>query len=267
VPFPPLPARLVDAFGPGGLRLRRFGTAPPDLELDFDGPVPELVTEIISCCAERRDGTAPDRRRVAELSVSARIVCLLLLAGLEGVETLTATLACPAAGCGERFEVDLTLDEVLAFARTDADEPFTVELDGALVSFRRPTGSDQLAWRGAHFRDAPAARLAVLRTLALSDLPPDLAEAQLATIEAALDEHDPLVRFGLTAACPACETQAVHEVALADIALQVLRGAQSRLVETVHVLASRYGWGEAAVLGIPAWRRQRYLSLIGTAGA
>jgi len=265
-PFPPLPARLVDAFGPGELRLRPFGTAMPDLGLDFSRPAPEVVTELLSCCAERDDGTAPDARLFGQLSVGARIVCLLLLIGLDGVETLAAELTCPVSDCGEQHEIDLTLEEILTYADTSSDEPFSVDLGTSLLSLRRPTGNDQLQWLKAGFRDLSAARLGVLRSLALSELPPDLADPQLAQIEDALDERDPLVCFTVRTACPACQAAAVHEVALADLALPVLRAAQSRLLETVHELASRYGWSEAAVLEIPAWRRERYRSLIGPTG-
>jgi hypothetical protein len=267
LPFPPLPARFIDAYEPGELRLRRFGTEMADLDLDFNRPAPQVVTQVIGCCAWRADGMKLDETLFGELSVSTRIVCLLLLAGLDGVEKLVAGLTCPVPDCGGQYEVDLTLDEVLAYGQTDADEPLRVDLDTFVLSLRRPTGNDQLAWLNAGFRNVQAARLGILRSLALSELPEDLAELQLVQIEAALDENDPLVCFSLTTPCPACETAAVHEVSLSDLALRVLRGAQSRLVEIVHLLASHYGWSEAAVLEIPAWRRERYLLLIGASGA
>jgi hypothetical protein len=266
-PFPPLPAHLGDAYRPGELRLRRYGTQRADLELDFRRPAPELITAIIAACTERLDGAALEQSFFAELSVSTRIVCLLLLARLDGVDTLSAPLVCPAFECGERYEVDLTLAEILAFAQTENAEPITVDLGESRVSLRKPTGHDQMAWQSGRFPDVAAARLTMLRSLALSDLPHDLGDPELARIEAALDESDPLVCFSLTAACPSCEAEAGHEIALADMALQVLRAAQSRLIESVHALASRYGWSETAVLEIPDWRRQRYLSLIGWVGA
>ena len=40
----------------------------------------------------------------------------------------------------------------------------------------------------------------------------------------------------------------------------------SAVLEDVHLIASRYGWPEAAILDLPGWRRARYAALIG-AGA
>lgn len=263
---PHLPKRLSEAFGAGELRLRRFGADASALDLDFDQSPPVVVSEVLACCAAPGYGTAPAPSLFAELTVSTRVVGLLQLVGLEGVETLVVDLACPDPNCGERCEVDLTLDEILAFADDDTDEPFTLELQTSPLTMRRPTGADQMAWLGARFEDVRAGRIAILRTLALSELPEDLDDSSVTHIEAALDAHDPLVCFSLTTACPACDAVAVHEVSLTDLALRVLRVAQARLFQSVHVLASHYGWSEAAVLELPPWRRARYLSLVERAG-
>src|SRR5512132_2536505 len=93
--FPPLPQHLSGAFAGDALRLRRFGSSTRDLDIDFALPLPHLVSELIACCTLTPDGRDLDRALAGELEVSARIVCLLRLAELEGVESLSAVFTCP----------------------------------------------------------------------------------------------------------------------------------------------------------------------------
>ena len=38
--------------------------------------------------------------------------------------------------------------------------------------------------------------------------------------------------------------------------------AAGRLMRDIHLLASAYGWTEAEVLSLSAWRRQAYLDMV-----
>ncbi len=245
-----------------GLRLRRFGQAAADLDIDFGSPVPDLVTELIAVCGSRSDGGVLGRGPVRQLSLSIRTACLLTLARMEGVEALSLRLQCSDPSCSEAFELDVGIDEALAFAAADAEAEFEVSVGGATLRLRRPTGNDQLEWLGASFSTADLARLAILRSLVVSHLPFDLPADWSDGLEAALAEHDPLVCFTVQVVCPFCNVSYSHELPLANLAVSVLRAAQVRFIALVHRLASRYGWTEHDVLGLPAWRRDRYAALI-----
>ena len=265
VPFPFAAGQFVREHGAGGWRLRRFGDAPDDLELNFGRPRPALITDVILACICTAGDERPGRARIDEMSVSARIVCLLLLVRLDGVERLTVQRRCPVSACGNVFEIDLGIDEALSFAPEAENATSALEVCGETVEVRSATGSDELAWLRLGFTDAAAAREAILRSLVLSPALV-LPDAWLEAVEATLDEHDPLVSFRMDVVCPACGATGPQEVDLAGEALRLLRGTQARLLDSVHRLASRYGWSEQEVLALPRWRRDRYVALV-TAGA
>lgn len=245
------------------LRLRRFGEAASDLEIDLSGPSPpEVVTEILAACTTDQFGQPVERRRLWEMSVGARIASLLVLADREDAGTFAIALRCPAAGCGESIEVSLTLDEILGVASEDGADPFPVKADGRTFHLRRPTGADQLAWLRRDDLDGADVAPAILHSLIVAGPVAELTAAGRAALEEALDTHDPLIRFTLTAVCPYCQAAHEHETPLTAYALRTLRQVQSRLIEEVHALAVAYGWPESEVLAIPSWRRARYLSLV-----
>jgi hypothetical protein len=263
-PFPPIPAALAQAFDLRDLRLRRFGTTADDFAVDFDASPPHVVTAILAQCTERSQGPLPEHFLWA-LGVGARIACLLQLVALEGGDTLAASSRCANAACNESMEIDLSIAELLALQQDRAEGPIEVEVDGARLLLRRPTGLDQLELRKLFFADQRAARRGVMRALVVEGTF-EPTEDQLGVIESALDDGDPLVDFSLTVECPGCRQSSRQTVDLARLALRRLRRAQNGLIETVHLLASRYHWSETQILSIPPWRRAHYLALIDREG-
>src|SRR3990172_7296393 len=259
---PPLPARLVDAYDASGLLLRRFGAGVEDLAVDFQQPPPYAVTDVLVCCARRPDGGRVDPSLFWELSVGARILYLVLLAGMEQTGAFALQLRCPQPACRQAIEIDVSVDEVLDKARSDADEPVDADVDGTLFRLRRPTGADQAAWLDEPFHDEAGARAAILQSLLVDAPPVALPPDWQRVAEAALDAADPLVRFNVSIVCPDCEAESALDVPLAAVALESVRRAQTRLMESVHVLASRYGWSETEGMRIPPWRRGGYLGLV-----
>jgi hypothetical protein len=257
------PAGLPAPPGVGAPRLRRFGTDVADLAVDLRAPLgPEIVTDVLAGCMTDERGAAVARGRIWEMAVSARIGWLLAVAAPEVLDTFSVVLRCSERSCGQPIEVDLTLAEILSVARLDAPEHVSVEADGARFLLRRPTGADQCAWLRGQYADAADAARAILRSLVVEGPAEALTEARMAALETALDEHDPLLRFTLTAICPFCDAAHEQEAPLTECALRVLRAAQARLIEDVHALARAYGWDEARIVAIPSWRRARYLTLV-----
>lgn len=258
-----MPSATGEASDVRELRLRRFGTAAEDFTVDFDAPPPYVVTAILAQCTEPIQGPPLAERFFWGLEIGVRIAGLLQVAALDGGDELPAILRCGDAACDQSIEIDLSIVELLGLLR---DHPIEAIQDGSRLRLRRPTGLDQLEWRKLAFADERAARLGVLRTLIVkgSFEPTD---DRLRTIEAALDDGDPLVDFNLTVECSFCRQSSQQTIDLAGLALRRLRQAQSVLIETVHLLASRYHWSEVQILSVPPWRRGRYLALIDRDGA
>lgn len=233
---------------PSAVALRRFGAAPSDLDVDFAGVRADVTDAVVAACA-----TPPIASEVAaRLPVSVRIRALLRLAAAE-VPEVQLVVPCAAGGCGELLEIGLPLADVAADPREVVAE---IAVAGHRV--RIPTGDDQRRLAMATGVDV-AARLAAVRALADDAA---IEAAELEVIEAMLDDADPLVGFYVTAACPACGTEARHDVDLEALAQRQLARVQGQLVESIHRLATAYHWTEREVLALPPRRRAWYLGLI-----
>jgi hypothetical protein len=231
-------------------QLRRFGTAACDLDVDFEGARPVVVTELLRICL------GGDAQTWWRLPVHARIVLAVALAELATGEAIEVTMTC---GCGEVAAVQLTAHELATFARERSGGRLHVDVAGLHV--RLPTGEDQLRWRalGHELARAPDLARRVLEVLADDVVPPE----RVVEVERALADADPLIEFLLETACPACTAPLAGEIDLEALALGRLRRVQRTLLEDVHVLALAYHWNEADIAGLPAWRRAEYLAFLG----
>jgi hypothetical protein len=247
--------------GAEGLRLRRFGSLASDLAVDTSLPGPFAVTAVLAACSGYATGAQPDEASLWGMSVNSRVACLTALAGAETNNEFDFSVACPPP-CAERIETSMTVGEVLEVASRATEAQFTCECDGHAFILRRPTGADQASWLAADYPDADTARSSILRELIVEGEAEKVSPAIVAELEQALDEHDPLLRCTIDVVCPFCGATSSHDLPLAETALGVLRGVQSRMTQAVHTIASRYGWSETDILSLPRWRRDLYLSLV-----
>jgi hypothetical protein len=254
------------------ISLRAFGRAE-DLDIALDDALdatarparpdrPALVTQLLEHCDDRgaaEDGGAFWWSRPVGLRIGA---LLRLVALTEATDSLGVVLRCVQADCGERFEVELPLHELIARAPdADAgDAPLHIDLPGGRsASLRLPTGNDLRDWATLPLAGSADAIAAVIASLRIEG---DLQPGDAAALAEAIAAHDPLVAFSVASTCPACGAEDELPVDLEGLALQKLAQRQQRLVLEVHRLASRYGWTEKQALAVPPQRRERYLALI-----
>lgn len=240
-------------------------------------PPRRALVLLLSACPEYE----PDA--LARLTVGQRDSLLLTLREWTFGPSVTGVVGCPR--CAE--EVELAFD--VADVRVDGAAPVdgsppthTITVDGYEVVFRAPDSTDLLALAAAADAGGAATREALLARCLVSvtavDPPnlapqaelrvaPRLSEATQAAIaeavDAALEVVDPQAEIELSLVCPACG-QAWQ--ALFDIEAffwNELTTWAHHLLRQVHVLASAYGWREADILALPAWRRQYYLEMAG----
>ncbi len=235
--------------------------APGDLDIDFGSTDrPAMVSAVLSACAD--PVLAPEQAEgMWRLTVSARIGGLLAIwAESTGRDVLELQPRCPVAICRQGMEVALPANALAELAQeAERTDHTTLSLPGGrLVRLRRPRGVDQRLWRSTPHATGDSAAIAIMLSLTEEGLP--TAEDR-AAISDAMAAFDPLSCFALEVTCPHCGAELSLPVDLEAVLLSELARLQTRLLTQVDALARRYGWTEDQVLAVPAWRRQRYLTL------
>jgi len=214
------------------------------------------------------------KARLADLTIAQRDHCLLELRELTFGPGLHGLAECPA--CHERLELAFDISDLRApdallpgLEITELLNPeMSLQMKEFELTFRQPTSADLIALAAStdampvHERLLATCLISVRQngeTAAASDLPPAV---QTAVIER-MAEADPLADLTLAAACPACghAWQIVFDIV--SYFWGEINAWAARLMSEVHILASAYGWQEADILAMSAWRRGRYLELIG----
>ena len=268
--FPRLPRTVEARYSHGALSLRPFGLYESDLNVDFSHPLrPFLVTDILECCTRNTQTDTVEQSFLWDLPIGKRIECLLTLLFWGAESEISFAFHCPESGCGEESEVEISVAEIAARqAHAYETEHLLIQLGSGSLALRRPTASDQLAWFKAHFTDEAAAINSMLRTLLVEDAPTVALDGDafprdwIQTVEQAMDEFDPLVKYSSLIKCCACGATNPLEIDLEEFSLAQLREAQLRLLSSVHSLATHYHWSEQQIFSVPYWRRVGYLNLI-----
>lgn len=174
-------------------------------------------------------------------------------------ERVVATVRCSAPACGAPSDVELMVSDYLAaHAReqppgtTPTAESGWFALDGEAVRFRLPTAADLRAIYGcANGEDALAARC----------VQPAGAAAD-PRVGAAMEALGPSLARELLGACAECGAELRVGFDPMRFVLNELRERATPIYDEVHLLASRYGWSEDAILSLPRQRRVRYVERV-----
>lgn len=254
---------------PFKVAFRPFGWYSRDLEIDFNQlSRPHLITQLLACCAVGKAGAEINQDLWWDMPVSRRISSLWSIVALEEPSRLSLRLRCRRRHCREEIEIEISAQEIIAFAASHSDQAVChIRIGDSRISLRRPNGRDQLTWQQGFYQDAAAATAAMIQTLrtdpmAAAGTGDQLPENWIKAAGKALQEFDPVVNFRLKTRCPYCHTLLYHEINLEEMAVVELQRRQFRLIETIHLLAKRYNWSEHQILAIPPWRRLNYLALL-----
>lgn len=195
--------------------------------------------------------------QLAQLSLGQRNRALIDLREALFGPQLESMAACPR--CGEQLSLEFATSDLLA---TTAPPPETLLLESetGAITFRVPNTLDLIA--AAQMHDVTSARQVLLRRCVNQPIEP-LPDRTIAAITQAMAQADPQADVQLALTCPACTHawQVVFDIA-AYLWTEINVWANRLLVE-VHQLASAYGWREADILALSAYRRERYLEMIG----
>jgi hypothetical protein len=236
------------------------------------GAVPaRRVTELLASCVGRiGDLVEPGMTVAAGLTVGDREALLLHLRRLTYGERMQCVLTCPWPRCGERMDLDLGIHELLVPKYENIcpehETEFGVESGRCRVKFRLPTGADQEAAAGLAAR-APhdAAQLILDRCVSsvmvnetLVDRLPLEAAEPLARV---MSDLDPQAEMRLDPVCPACGRGFSTILDTAAYFFHEIAARGRAIVREVDLLAARYHWSEAAILGMTSPRRRSYCAL------
>ena len=218
---------------------------------------PEAVSLALAGTLDRLAGTPATREAIDGLGVQDRRFLMIELAAALGLSFAWSTHAC--AACGAWFDVPLDLAE-LPVAPAGEDYPASVAMTSrGRVRLRLPTGADQIQVAAS---DDDAGAAALLAGLCASPEEPGpgtaFSAADLAVIDAALEELAPKLAWAVEAACSECRHVTVIPI---DTTAWLRRMADGPTAD-VHEIAIEYGWSERDILALPRERRLKYLALI-----
>jgi hypothetical protein len=196
-----------------------------------------------------------------DLPVSDLDAILLRIRQTVFGDLILADAACPVPACGKRIDLAFGVNEYLehhAPRRTRSAEPAPeagwMRLRGVPVSFRFPTGADQLA---VALDSDPRAGL-IRRCI----MPTDIPSAALRRVERAMEALAPSLAHNLNGHCPECGASFEVYFDPRQFTLRELRDQAVFIYEDTHLLAEHYHWPEAEILALPRERRLRYAQMV-----
>jgi hypothetical protein len=184
---------------------------------------------------------------------------------LFGGELRTVT-ACPK--CSEQLESDFEAGQLSSVQPERNEEALRMEHRGYVIDYRLPSSADLLE---VIERAEPAGdRASALLERCVSDVlcgeqriePRSLPSEVRSQLEATMAELDPLADVRIALQCPACEHRWELGFDIVTYVWSELDDWAQRTLAHVHVLASAYGWSEAAILALSPTRRQLYLDMV-----
>jgi len=202
---------------------------------------------------------------LAEINIGARDRRLLRLRERVFGPRLTGLSDCPL--CQTTLELAFGVSDVVSEPGDEPDGEMVVRTGGCEVSFRLPNSHDLQAL-------TPGGSLAANRQLLLercltsvrfqdgdgnpNGLPGEVADAVVAKMARADSQAD--VQLDLR--CPSCGYQWQAPFDILSYFWSEIDLWAREVIRQVHTLATAYGWSEASVLQMSAYRRRLYVEMI-----
>jgi hypothetical protein len=195
------------------------------------------------------------------LPVSERDARLLRFREQTFGRAIEGLVPCPS--CDNTCEVAFRTTDVMP--QNAIPDVLTLSADGCEVQFRLPTSANVRAAlqnsgdpRGALLQQCIVSSMQNGVAIAAAALPDSVLDA----IEEEMERADPAsTRIEVT--CPFCAHRWLCNLDVGAFLWSEIETWGRNVLAEVHVLATSYGWRETDILGMSAWRRRRYLELIG----
>ena len=218
---------------------------------------PERVTAVLSAIYAEIGGDAVDPAKLRRISSAGR-EWLLQRAALR-LASPENWFEAPCVACGETLDLEVGLDRVPRTAAGTGFPKVDVETSLGPRQFEAPNGGHEEDFART---SQPDPRRVFAALCGLSDTAEADAirfdEADLAAIDAALEETSPEVADGVDVLCPACGAATRARIEPLSFGFP----KYGALLAEIHLIARSYHWAEAEILAMPAHRRQSYANLI-----
>jgi hypothetical protein len=222
-------------------------------------PIQKALILLMAACPE----TSPES--LAKLSIGQRDSLLLDLREQIFGQKLTGISICRS--CGEKVELEFSIDEIRVTSEIEAAEESTISSNGYEVYFRLPNSFDLADLDVAD--DLPRSRDKLLERVILSanfgnektslkDLPALIKDEVIKKME----QLDPQADIRMAMSCPSCGNQWQEILDIVSFFSSEINTWAYRILREVHILASAYGWQESEILIMSPMRRQLYLEML-----
>ena len=219
------------------------------------------------------EAASPDvhREELAKLSVGRRDARLLALReGLFG-SRLTALTACPH--CGQQFELSIEAAEIRLETDQVAPEVLTVRSENYVAHLRLPNSEDLAAIAECIDEPSEAAAIRALLSRCLVELRRNGRKQKLERLEsmpqglidivaAEMERADPQANVQLNLQCADCGHRWSSPFDIVTFLWIEIDHWARQILSEVCTLASAFGWREADILAMSAYRRQLYLQIL-----
>jgi len=186
---------------------------------------------------------------------------LLLLREMIFGDLIRTDIVCPAENCGKRIDIFFSIREYLDHHRSRmargvevADEAGWFRLRSTPVSFRLPTGADQVAVA----KTSKPERELIRRCIQ----PANISAHLLKRVETAMETLAPSLSHDLQGQCHECGMAVNMYFDVQYYVLSELRHQAAFIYEDVHLLAMHYHWSQAEILSLPHSRRAHYMEML-----
>lgn len=228
------------------------------------GLVQTSIQRALSLLAAASPGVSPDS--LARLPVGQRDGRLLTLRAWTFGEQLLGFATCPA--CEESLELTFNVNDIRVAADEDVPDAFDLDIDAYHLRFRLPNSLDMMA-SASNGDDAVTVRQRLLERCflaaeqdgeahSLNRLPSSV----ITTMAMRMAEADPQADVQTALVCPACDHQWQAAFDIGTFFWMEINEWARRTLRIVNALAAAYGWREADILAMSAWRRQLYLNMV-----
>ena len=203
----------------------------------------------------------------AQRSIGQRDAALLTLREWTFGPKLAGLATCHA--CGESLELAFKVADIRVSPASESAEVLSLNVADYDLRFRLPNSRDLAAIVEQDDGDDAAGRRLLQQCLLdahqngkqirIDQLPGDVIDV----VVEHMAEADPQADVQLALSCLSCEHRWNVTFDIVTFFWSEIDAWVQRTLREVHCLASAYGWREADILAMSAWRRQFYLQTVG----